>query len=152
MHTALAVSRPRRSLAAAPGTPSAAPAQADAWTLRAWPPLLWQAHRTRGLPLQHLGTRITPPDHGGCPSGQTFWAAPAEAGKAGVAWDWIELSQGIVALADPMSVVTNLRLLGERGEVLTALEAALYLNRMVHALPWQREVALALHGRPAPTQ
>jgi hypothetical protein len=48
-------------------------------------------------------------------------------------------------MADPMSVVTNLRLVGEEGEVLTALECARFLNEIVHALPWQGEVQRALH-------
>lgn len=43
-------------------------------------------------------------------------------------------------MANPMCVVTNLRLVGERGEVLSVNEAALYYNRMVCALPWQDEV------------
>jgi hypothetical protein len=47
-------------------------------------------------------------------------------------------------MADPMSVVTNLRLVGEEGEVLTALESARFLNEIVHALPWQTEVQRAL--------
>ncbi len=41
--------------------------------------------------------------------------------------------------------MTNLRLVGQEGEVLTALEAARYLNEIVHALPWQTEVQRALH-------
>lgn len=61
-----------------------------------------------------------------------------------MAWDWVQLSRGIVAMADPMSVITNLRLLGPEGEVLTAFESALHLNVMVHALPWQDEVERAL--------
>jgi hypothetical protein len=65
-------------------------------------------------------------------------------GNAGVAWDWIQISDDIVAMADPMSVVTNLRLVGQEGEVLTALEAARFLNEIVHGLPWQSEVQRAL--------
>jgi len=75
-----------------------------------------------------------------------MWAGSAANGEAGVAWDWIQISRGVVAMADPMSVVTNLRLVGDEGEVLTPLEAARFLNEIVHALPWQHEVARALHG------
>ncbi len=72
----------------------------------------------------------------------------ANDGEAGVAWDWVQLSRGVVAMADPMSVISNLRLVGSAGEVLTAWEAALYLNEIVHALPWQDEVQRALHDGP----
>jgi len=121
------------------------------WSLRAWPPLLWQAGRSVGLQLHHLGTRVTlcgDPSIGGL-AGQTMWGGSSERGEAGVAWDWIQIARGVVAMTDPMSVVTNLRLVGDEGEVLTAQEAALFLNEIVHGLPWQHEVARALRG---PTQ
>lgn len=122
------------------------------WTLRAWPPLLWQAGRASVLRFHHLGTRVTHPgDQDSPPSGQTLWAGHSDSGEAGVAWDWILVTRGVVAMADPLSVVTNLRLLGSEGEVLTALESALYLNELVHALPWQTEVARLLE-MPRATQ
>ena len=120
------------------------------WSLRAWPPLLWQAGKSAALRLHHLGTRITfsgERDVG--TSGQTMWGGQSADGEAGVAWDWIQIARGVVALTDPMSVVTNLRLVGAAGEMLTASEAAVFLNEIVHALPWQTEVARALRG---PTQ
>jgi hypothetical protein len=111
------------------------------WSLRAWPPVLWQARRQRELQFRHLGTMITSPEEG---MGQTVWGSAAADGEAGVAWDWIELRRGAVAMADPMAVVTNLRLIGDAGEVLTAQQAACFLNEIVHALPWQDEVQRAL--------
>jgi hypothetical protein len=115
------------------------------WALRAWPPILWQADRKSQLRLRHLGTSVTNPgDQVMRTAGQTMWAAQYDEGEAGVAWDWVQLSRGIVAMADPMAVVTNLRLIGPEGEVLTALESALHLNAIVHALPWQDEVERAL--------
>lgn len=120
------------------------------WTLRAWPPLLWQAGRADALELHHLGTRVTfGTDRHGTLTGQTMWAGRSASGEAGVAWDWVQISRGIVAMADPLSVITNLRLVGDEGEVLTAFEAARFLNGIVHALPWQSEVARAL---ATPTQ
>ena len=64
-----------------------------------------------------------------------------------MAWDWIEIARGVVAIADPLSVVTNVRLVSPDGEVLTALQAARFLNEMVRALPWQQEVERALRQR-----
>jgi hypothetical protein len=107
---------------------------------------LWQAGREAQLRFQHLSTRVTlPGDRGARTAGQTIWGGSSAGGDAGVAWDWIQISGDIVAMADPMSVVTNLRLIGDEGEVLTALESARYLNEIVHALPWQTEVQRALH-------
>ena len=66
-------------------------------------------------------------------------------GQVGVAWDWVQVSRGVVAMADPMCVVSNLRLIGAQGEVLTAWESARHLNQIVYGLPWQGEVQRALH-------
>lgn len=129
----------------APSMPPVSP-----WSLRAWPPLLWQARRSTGLQFHHLGTRVNfAGERAAGMSGQTMWGGSSAGGEAGVAWDWIQISQGVVAMADPMSVITNLRLVGEEGEVLTALEAVVFLNEIVHQLPWQSEVTRALRG---PTQ
>jgi hypothetical protein len=59
---------------------------------------------------------------------------------AGMAWDWIEVASGIVAMVDPMRVVTNMQLLSLDGRVLPASEAALHINQFVRRLPWQEEV------------
>ncbi len=116
-----------------------------AWSLRAWPTLLWQATAPKHVRFHHLGTRISlHSDPPGPPAGQTVWAATAEEGEAGMAWDWVQIARGVVAIADPMSLVTNLRLIGEEGEVLTSQQAARFLNEFVRELPWQMEVQRAL--------
>jgi len=121
---------------------------ATAWSLRAWPPLLWQASEPKPVRFHHLGTRVVlGGDAPGAAAGQTVWAAHDAAGEAGMAWDWVQIARGVVAIADPMSVVTNVRLIGEEGEVLTALQAARFLNELVRTLPWQLEVQRALTGR-----
>jgi hypothetical protein len=106
---------------------------------------LWQASHESQLRFHHLSTRVTlPGDRISRSAGQTIWGGYSDDGEAGVAWDWVQISSDVVAMADPMSVVTNLRLIGHEGEVLTALESARFLNEIVHALPWQSEVQRAL--------
>lgn len=116
------------------------------WSLRAWPPLLWQAASHVPTGFRHLSTHVDSSAAGNHSraSGQTIWAGVVGGCEAGMAWDWIEIAQGVVAMVDPMSVITNLRILGDEGEVLTSAEAALVLNGIVHALPWQAEVNRAL--------
>ena len=117
------------------------------WSLRGWPPLLWQAGGPSPLEFHHLGTRV---QVGGGPDshliGQTVWGGSSASGEAGMAWDWVQICNGVVAMADPMSLITNLRVVGGEGEVLTAWEASRYLNQIVHALPWQDEVERALQA------
>jgi hypothetical protein len=125
--------------------------QCPPWTLRAWPPLLWQVGRPVPLRLQHIGTQVTGTGDAHCRSlGQTIWAWHGDEGDVGMAWDWVQLTCGVVAMADPMAVVTNLRLVGQEGEVLTAYESARHYNAIVHGLPWQQAVEQALgHGGQA---
>jgi hypothetical protein len=117
---------------------------AAAWAMRAWAPVLWQAREPARIRFSHLDTRVTPDAAGGSAAGQTLWSATAGQGQVGMAWDWVQIAQGVVAMADPMSVVSNVQLLGEQGEVLTPLQASLILNELVHDLPWQAEVQRTL--------
>jgi hypothetical protein len=127
--------------------------QCPPWTLRAWPALLWQAGKSIPSQLHHLGTQVmNPGDLVFRAVGQTLWAWQGDEGTMGMAWDWVLLAPGVVAMADPMAVMTNLHLVGEEGEELTATERARHVNRIVRALPWQHEVERALGdpgGAPA---
>lgn len=117
-----------------------------AWIVYAWPPLLWQASRAPQLQLSHLGTRVLSfGDDAGICSGQTLWGDANERQTAGVAWDWVQLQQGVVAMSDPLGLVTNLKLLDDDGEALTNMEVAVRLHQLVYDLPWQSEVERALH-------
>lgn len=80
------------------------------------------------------------------PSGQTLWADPDGEHAAGVAWDWIELRQGVYALADPLGLVSNLQFVDANGSALTPWETTRRLNELVRSLPWQAEVRRVLHA------
>jgi len=124
-----------------------------AWTVYAWPPVLWQASSAPELHFVHLGTQVVSyGDRANGGSGQTLWGESTGERSAGVAWDWVQLERGVVAMADPLSLVTNLKLLDSQGEVLTPREVAVHLNEIVHALPWQTEVRRALEGPRADPQ
>jgi hypothetical protein len=116
------------------------------WIVRAWPPVVWPIHAAPSLHFVHLGTRVIDAGDAGRPSsGQTLWGGRvAPQGSAGVAWDWIELRRGVLAMADPLGLITNLQLVGTHGQVIEGLEAALRLNQLVNLLPWQNEVVRAL--------
>jgi hypothetical protein len=117
----------------------------EAWRVVSWPPILWQAKIAAQLQLVHFGTRVLShgePDRQCC--GHTVWGTTAPGGPAGMAWDWVQIPEGVVALADPLALITNLWLLDIHGQVLTPTQAAPHLNGIVHALPWQAEVQRAL--------
>ena len=115
------------------------------WTLRAWPPILWQVGRQGPGGLQHLGTQVTHSvDTTAGTTGQTLWGTRGSKGALGFAWDWVQLGDGVLAMADPMAVVTNLRLVGTDGDLLTPYASARHFCAMVHALPWQQAVQHAV--------
>jgi len=122
-----------------------------AWTVSAWPTALWQPGSDLPLHFVHLGTHVSSRISADWPSmGQTVWGGRAGETVAGISWDWIEVADGIIAIADPMMMTTNLRLIGTEGEVLTAHEAAPHLNRLVRSLSWQLEIWRVLEvERPA---
>jgi hypothetical protein len=116
-----------------------------AWIVCAWPTILWQASRAPQLHLTHLGTRVLSfGDQDNPCTGQTLWGDENEVRAAGVAWDWVRIQPGVVAMSDPLGLVTNLKLLDDQGEALTNMAAAVRLHQLVYALPWQNEVQRAL--------
>jgi hypothetical protein len=125
--------------------PQPTPQTTPAWIVCAWPPVVCPALRTPDLHFVHLGTRVFSSAEPDSPTtGQTLWGGTSGQSAAGVAWDWVEIRDGVVAMADPFGLVTNLQLLDSRGLVLSGFEATLRLNELVHALPWQSEVQRAL--------
>ena len=118
-----------------------------AWIVCAWPTVQMSAQAAPELHFVHLGTSVlTPGEIGYRSMGQTLWGNPTSASVTGVAWDWVELAQGVFAMAYPLGLVTNLRLIGPRGETLSRTQVALYLNELVRTLPWQSEVERALQS------
>jgi hypothetical protein len=106
---------------------------------------LWQASAAPELRLVHLGTRVLNfGDRTGPCSGQTLWGKSSPERPAGLAWDWVQIQHGVVALADPLGLITNLRFLDAEGTALNVQQTAMQLNEIVHGLPWQTEVRLAL--------
>lgn len=119
-----------------------------AWIVYAWPRILCDVHRLPRLQFAHLSTRVLVTGDADRPAmGQTLWSGESDQGSAGVAWDWVCMPYGMVAMVDPMALVTNLQFLNPEGEVLAPLESVRQLNGIVHALPWQDEVQRALTQR-----
>jgi len=117
------------------------------WALYSLPPVFWQANLRRRPRFVHLSTRVTNARCGYEPcAGSTIWGGFSKAGEAGLAWDWIEVAEGVVAMVDPMSLITNLQLVTADGRVLPAAAAALHFNQFVRRLPWQEEVRRLLQA------
>ena len=116
-----------------------------AWIIYAWAPVLWQASSADNRRFVHLGTRVlTIGDEKTPCTGQTLWGEPSENHPTGIAWDWVEIQDGVVAMSDPFGLITNLRLLDTHGVLFDDGQITVQLHQLVHALPWQIEVQRAL--------
>jgi hypothetical protein len=79
--------------------------------------------------------------------GQVVWGVPDGDFPVAVCWDWAEVRVGIVALANPMTVFSNVRLLAEDGAPLSQSQTLLELNGVIHELDWQRRLCEELSFR-----
>lgn len=120
-----------------------------AWIVYAWPRVLCETRQLLSWRFAHMSTQVLDPGDASRPAmGQTVWRRQDELGRtAGLAWDWLSLPSGPVAMMDPMALITNLQFVSGEGEVLAPLESVRQLNEIVHALPWQDEVQRALLSR-----
>jgi hypothetical protein len=57
--------------------------------------------------------------------------------QVGIAWDWAEVRASVVAVADPMQVLSNMILVDDVGAVMTRSKAVLHLNSVIHFVEWQ---------------
>lgn len=126
-----------------------------AWQLIAWKPVLATLPEFRRTlaqmrPLNEPAAGIGDGREGvgavaAARQGQALWAASHGGEPLGLAWDWAEVRDQVVALCDPMKVLSNVRLLGDDGEPLGEAERIVHLNSAVHELDWQPHAT----GRPS---
>ena len=118
-----------------------------AWHLITWKPVRaslaeFRAALAQMRPLGQSGEALRRPAPR---QGQALWAATCNGHPVGLAWDWAEVREDVLALADPMNVLSNISLVDERGEPLADAERIVHLNSAVHVLDWQTH-ARCRHG------
>lgn len=75
--------------------------------------------------------------------GLTAWVWTEGTKRAVIAWEWIELSVGVLVLADPNALASNLSFVGAvqgMEHVEPRKRNVLLLNTIVHGLRWQERV------------
>ncbi|MEK8033575.1 hypothetical protein AACH06_22365 [Ideonella sp. DXS29W] len=104
------------------------------------------AHDVRQF--RHIGTVLAQPTiDDDCKRGQVVWGVPDTDCPLALCWDWAEVRVGVVALANPMTVFSNVRLLAEDGAPLSHGQTLLELNGVIHELNWQRQLCDELSFR-----
>ena len=114
-----------------------------AWAVVSWPEVFAtvqeledavQHMRPLGRSLEH-GCDEPPHRHG-----QAVWGCSLNGRRIGIAWDWAEVMNSVVALRDPTRVVSNLILTDSEGRMLDDNTSMLEFNGAIHGLPWQEQV------------
>lgn len=80
-------------------------------------------------------------------AGSALWMGELGLKPVALAWDWLELRKGVVALADPNGIVSNLRFLSDEETYRTPAESTIAKARLVCAMPWQASVVRAIEAR-----
>lgn len=123
-----------------------------AWELLSWP-TVWASdehHASIASKMRHLSTSVSEDrTEEGYVFGQVLFGLESAEEKVGIAWDWVALGGKILAIADPMAIVSNLHFLGEDGRAVREAARILELNNVVNSVPWQRRVRRALPGDTA---
>jgi hypothetical protein len=78
--------------------------------------------------------------------GETVWSMAVAQGAMTVRFEWAEITRGVLALANPMGIVSNVRLATDEGDLLTPAQMLLEMNGTVHDLEWQGVVASELEA------
>ncbi len=120
------------------------------WTLISWPKIWLPAeeHRSLSAQIQHLSTSVNA-DKGeeGCVCGQVLFGLQSSKEMIGVAWDWVAIGGRILAISDPMSIVSNVYFVAANGDTLQESARLVQLNNVINSLPWQRPVRRTLPRR-----
>ncbi len=114
-----------------------------AWQVINWTPVqikLRDFQRTRSA-FRHLGTSVHPgADQADLRCGQALWGMQCGQEWIGLAFEWAEMDNRVVALSDPMQILSNVTLLRDDGECLEDAHRIVEFNTAVHELDWQQEV------------
>jgi hypothetical protein len=78
--------------------------------------------------------------------GQVMWSCDTPQGPVGLSWDWFALRPGVLVMADPMKIVSNLVFVDDEGRPLAESQRIVELNDVAHALAWQPVVLRAHQG------
>lgn len=120
------------------------------WTLVSWPKV-WcpaESHGRLATQFRHLSTSLTEDHtHDGAVRGQVLYGFEFQQKMFGVAWDWVAIGGRFVAMADPMSIVSNVYFVTDDGVTLDDSARIVQLNNLIHRLPWQRPVSGSLPRR-----
>ena len=119
--------------------------------IKAWPIINWfpSTKDDEWPTFVHMSTHVRQERRASLPcAGSTVWVGSVDGAYAGLAWEWVEFRPGVLMLADPNSIITNLRVTDGVGHDCDTLTATVSLNRILHHLAWQDSVKEIIAAAP----
>ena len=119
----------------------------QSWMIKSWPIIDWfpPSSEDEWPSFLHMSTQLRQECRGSEPCvGSTVWVGSIDGVYAGLAWEWVELRPGVLMLADPNSIITNVQVVGVSRQPMDALDATVSLNAILHRLSWQDIVGQVL--------
>ncbi len=116
------------------------------WLLASWPKVAWApADDDEALGTwEHVRSTLVGRDSDGLLRGESTWVSRVDGAAVGAGWEWVEWRRGVVVLADPMAIVSNLD-----APCTGHAARALLLVRLAHNIGWEWQALSALaRGRP----
>lgn len=112
------------------------------WAVVSWPEVEYYLpkQRARWPRFRQGGISFECQPAGQLQAGTSVWVTEIADKQVGLAWDWVETRNGVVALIDPNGIVSNLRFLRDEDHFESPAAAVVSATRLVHALPWQKVV------------
>lgn len=121
------------------------------WVILSWPAVEGVAGILHGQEFVHIGTRLIEPQaEGEHRRGSTLWVSKSPDRQVGLAWDWVEIEPQVLALSDPLGVITNLEIVDAAGQPLKRAHKAANLVWRLGRLGWQEVVLQAIDRRQPP--
>lgn len=118
----------------------------QSWQVLTWPRVFFTLWQWRAL-VARTGlldaTRIETDNASGRRVGTVLWGGIDSNRRFGMAWDWAEVMPGVVAMSDPMRIVSNIMLVDSEGNCLPPNARLLHLNSAIASLCWQPAVIRA---------
>jgi hypothetical protein len=121
-----------------------------AWAVVGWPEVFATVQELEeAVPhMRLLGNSLqSDPQDPAHRHGQALWGGSLKGRQVGIAWDWAEVMNCVVALSDPTRVISNVILTDSEGRMLDDNRSMMELNGAIHGLPWQEQV-LAVPSAP----
>jgi len=117
-----------------------------AWTVMQWPTVrltVEEFHSCAPRMRQVSASSNRQVSYASHPHGQVLWGTHHRGAPVGLAWEWTEVTRAVIAMSDPMHIVSNALLVDVNGCPLNEQDLILEFNTAVYQLAWYDELLQA---------